>query len=173
MLSNEGLNSRHESNNSNTNINFVEFDQNDNQSYSKTKNLNKEENVLHGMNSYNSEESFSSNKISRSVSRTVSNNENIINNDSYNKNISKSNDSIKEDYLFENDIVEKVNNQLKLSIDHHPDYLSKYLFTNNSVIGVNKKDSINEPRFPKKEEAPVWKIDLLLNNQTKALIDIL
>ena len=64
-------------------------------------------------------------------------NHNNKSNSSINAYVSKSQSSIKNvEDIFDNEIVRKINDQLKTSIDHHPDYLSKFLFTNKSVIGL-------------------------------------
>ncbi|KAG4105921.1 hypothetical protein H8356DRAFT_1629814 [Neocallimastix lanati (nom. inval.)] len=77
--------------------------------------------------------------------------------------------------LSKNDIVERVKNQLKNSIEHHSDYISKYLYK--SIIGIKEDSNIyNELKYltnKEEEKIPIWKINLLLNDKTKALLESL
>ncbi|ORX44320.1 hypothetical protein BCR36DRAFT_415077 [Piromyces finnis] len=94
-------------------------------------------------------------------------------NERSNSEVSKPHISNKNSYIYDNEIVKIVNDQIRTSIDHHPDFLSNYLFTNKSIIGTNPYDAVNEPRFPKDEDIPVWKINKQLNEKTKIFLEAL
>ncbi|ORY40024.1 hypothetical protein LY90DRAFT_672255 [Neocallimastix californiae] len=140
--------------------------------------LNDSKQSLQKINSYTSNKSCSSRKGSQTgiVNTSGGSKGNIScksRSGSYMTNISKSQSIVKETDIQDTEFIDKINKQLKESIDHHLDYYPNYLFTSNSIIGINKNNVFSEPRFPTKEEAPVWKTDLLLNNKTKALIESL
>ncbi|ORX87054.1 hypothetical protein BCR32DRAFT_289591 [Anaeromyces robustus] len=176
MLSNENLNSKEKLYNSNDK-NLDKFE-NDNENINNTslkssKSISYKNESIRNLDNENTKNDI---KTENSYNSENSNNSNVTNNnkDSTFNNISISHlQNINDNCIYENNIVNEVNNQIKSSIDHHPDYLSKYLFTNKSYIGTNKYDSIKEPKFPTKDETPIWKIDISLNEKSKVLIDIL
>jgi len=89
-------------------------------------NMDNEEihNSMQKIKSYASKQSSFSKSYSKSRSSSYTASE-----------VSKSQSINKDSYLYEDEIVKKVNDQIKASIDHHPDYLSNYLYTNKSTIG--------------------------------------
>ncbi|OUM59031.1 hypothetical protein PIROE2DRAFT_15545 [Piromyces sp. E2] len=178
MLRNDSLNSKEESNSSNIKVSSKHLDI-DNGDIENTENsivgstsLTNDNDIYD--NKDNEEIHNSTQKIKSCSSKQSSISKSYSKSNSYVSDVSKSQNTNKNSYLYEdNEIVKKVNEQIKASIDNHPDFLSHFIFTNKSNIGINKNDVFNEPKFPKEEEAPIWKIDRQLNDKTKIFLEAL